>query len=535
MNRLICAVVSLVFATTAVAQWDPPSGQWGKSDPADLRVMTYNIQDKINRTVVKQEGFNAWTAMARIVAAIKPDVLVFQEAGDTGSGVDSVAQLATTVDLFLHGGTDPFEGGQVTAFVQAYAPTFDMPHVFVSTISDGFNRNVILSRFPFIDLNGDSKSMISDFLIVADQYAPGGGGGIRGFAFAEIDLPGDVYAGDLVMGNAHLKAGGSSSDFSRRLVAAQNTAYYIDYLFNGAGTGTPDPNGKIIDSPPATSILGPDTPVVIAGDWNEDEQTDGRRGPAAWLTQAQFAGASDGTDRDRTDSTFDDARDPFTNSRNTRGGSKLDYVAWQDSIASVRRAFIFNAASIGSGTFPPEIEGFPLPLVISSFSDHLPVIADLILPTGQPSPPGSPALLTPADGAQDIPFQPTFTWSQATDADTYDLTIALDASLTQIVHTAQGLTQTSFTVPLGVLDACTTYHWGVTAVNAFGQTPSSPTSFAFSTFTPADLTQDGRLDVLDFFFFVALFGDDDIRADMNGDGVLNVLDFFAFIVQFGTC
>jgi len=383
-------ILALPGAAPAAGQWDPPNGQWGKSDPADLRVMTWNIEDGVCSTADKSEGFNSWTALARIVAAMRPDVLLMQEAGDnsgngTGSGGDSVADLTVAVDLFLHGGIDPFRPGnpQVTSWVQKYAVGYDLPFVFVSSVTDNFNRNVLLSRYPFADLNGDTRSQLSDIpLLLPDLYAPGGNGGIRGFQFAEIDLPDAVYDGDLVLGGAHLKAGSSSSDLAERLRASQNVAYVIDYWFNGAGTGIPDPRNRIQESPPATSILDESTPVVIGGDWNEDEQTNGRRGPADWLTQAQFAGSTDGTDRDRTDATFDSAVHFFTGSRATFGSStKLDYLAWQDSIAVLRRAFVFNTSGTPTGALPPELNGFPFPSGASTTaSDHRPVIADLILP-----------------------------------------------------------------------------------------------------------------------------------------------------------
>lgn len=370
------------------AQWDPANAQWGKSDGRDIRVMTWNVKDGVCSTNSKSEGLNNWTALARIVAALRPDVLLLQEAGDnsgngTGGGVDSVATLTSVLHLFLHGGVDSFLPGSppVTAYVQKYAPTYDLPFIFVSNSSDGFNRNVILSRFPFADLNGDGRSTLNDIhLILGDAYAPGGNGGIRGFPFVELDLPDVDYDGDLVVGGAHLKAGGSSSDLADRLQAAQNVAYWIDYLLNGAGTGVPDPNGKIIDSPQVTSILGPRTPVIIGGDWNEDELTNGRRGPAEWLTAAALSGGSDGTDRDRTDMTYDAAVHVFTGSRATFGSSsKLDYLAWQDSIVELRRAFVFNTSGTPSGALPPELIGFPAPSTASSVaSDHRPVVADFV-------------------------------------------------------------------------------------------------------------------------------------------------------------
>jgi endonuclease/exonuclease/phosphatase family metal-dependent hydrolase len=390
-SRRFSWILGVVLAASAAnAQWNPTGGQWGKTAIEDLRVMTWNIEDGICSSNNKVEGFNDWTGLARIVAAMKPDILILQECGDnsgegTGSGVDSVANLTTTIDRFLHGGTDPFHGNSaVTSWVQKYDASFDLPYVFVSGSNDGFNRNVILSRYPFADLNGDGRSTQSDTpFISADLYAPGGSGGIRGFAFAEIDLPDGTYTGNLVMGCAHLKSGGDASSMSQRITAAENVAYYVDYMWNGGGTATPDPHGKIADNPPATSILASNTPVIMGGDWNEDEQTNGRKGPAEWLTSASTLGGTDGTDRDRSDMLYDDARDVFNNGRSTEGTAKFDYIAWQDSIANLRRAWVFNSANVTPSTaMPPEIVGMPGGQGIASgiAADHRPVIADFILP-----------------------------------------------------------------------------------------------------------------------------------------------------------
>jgi len=385
-------LLALPFAAPALAQWDPPLGQWGEQPSVDLRVMTWNVQDGLCSTNSKVEGLDNWCALARVVAALRPDVLILQETGDnsgngTGSGVDSVPDLEKTVDLFLHGGTDPFQPGQplVTAWVEKYAPSYDLPFEFVSAVTDGFNRNTVLSRYPFADLNGDGHSTLGDIpFLSSSAYATGPHGGIRGFQHVEIDLPDALYAGDLVLGNSHLKAGSGSSQMER-LVAAQNIAYYLDYLYNGAGSGIPDPLGAINDQPPATRILDPYTVIVTGGDWNEDEVQNGSyRGPATWITEAEFPESmpsSDGTDRDRSDSKYDDARDVFTGASSTHGSSKLDYIAWQDSIATLRRAFIFNTLNLPPGAMPPELVGFQNPpLASAQASDHLPVIVDLRLP-----------------------------------------------------------------------------------------------------------------------------------------------------------
>ncbi len=366
------------FIGTAHATWDPSNGDWGKTHPDDLRVMTWNWNSRIYPGANTTDGLYAWAATARIVADMQPDVLLLQEGGD---GTSQAALLATLED-WMHGGAG------IDSYVQKYAPAYDLPYIYVSPNTDSYNRNVILSRYPFADLNGDTWSQRGDIpYILPDEYAPGGTGGIRGFMFTEIDLPDYTYVGDLVAGNAHLKAYGSQSEHNERVAAAKNVAYYIDYLLNGAGTGIPDPHNKIQDSPPATTILDANTPVVIGGDWNEDElysmSNYGEKGPAGWLTQAAVNGGSDGTDRDRSDSTYDSAVEPYTGNRSTQSSSKLDYIAWQDSIATYRRGFIFNSSALASDPdwFPPAVGSSPYPGAMSGIaSDHRPVIVDLILP-----------------------------------------------------------------------------------------------------------------------------------------------------------
>ncbi|GAB4386347.1 MAG: hypothetical protein Kow0022_15040 [Phycisphaerales bacterium] len=382
----------------AHAQWDPNSGLWGKTEPTDIRVMTWNIEDGIVSTSTrKNDGFNDWNALVHIVAALKPDVLMLQEAGDqsgngTGSGADSVGELTTAIDLFLHGGNDPFNGGApVTAYVQLHDPSYDLPYVFVSSITDGFNRNVILSRFPIADINGDGLASFSNFVLLPDAYQTGGNGGIRDFMHAEIDLPDQTYLGDLVVGTCHLKSGGSSSDFSDRLHAAQNITYFIDYFFNGAGTGVADPNSKIVFPSTTPAVLNAWTPVIWGGDLNENEGTNGRKGPAEWFARAETTGGSDGTDRDRSDSVWDAAQHPITGETGTFGSStnKLDYLVYQDSVAPVRRQFIFRSSGTGMTTakLPVPVRNFPVqPLSCSSLaSDHRPVIIDFMLPLVPPN------------------------------------------------------------------------------------------------------------------------------------------------------
>lgn len=384
-------LVVCTLAGLASAQWNPSQGDWGKSDPTDVRVMTWNIEDGIVSTSPrKNTGFTDWNALVHIVAALKPDILVMQEVGDrsgngSGSGVDSVAELTTTLNLFMHGGADPFVGGTVSAYVRLHDAGYDLPYIFVSGSSDGFNRNVIMSRFPIADINGDGQAQFSNFVLIPDAYQNGGNGGIRDFMHAEIDLPDETYAGDMVIGTCHLKSGGDSSDYDDRLRAAKNIAYFIDYFFNGGGTGVCDPNNKIAFPATTPAVLDANTPVIWGGDLNENEATNGRKGPAEWFTQAQSTGGTDGTDRDRTDSTYDSAFHPINGQTGTFSSTnKLDYLNWQDSIAQTRRQFIFYSSGTGMTIpmLPVPVRTFPTqPLACSGVAaDHRPVIVDFIVP-----------------------------------------------------------------------------------------------------------------------------------------------------------
>jgi len=547
MNRtsifIIAAVLFTAMAPTADAQWNPSAGQWLKTDTRDLRVMVWNIHDEVCSSTSKVEGLNGWCATARIIAAMQPDVLVMEETGDntgngTGSGVDSVANLTTTLNLLLHGGTDPFNGNAaVTAWVQKYAAGYDLPYVYVSTIDDGFNRNVILSRYPFADLTGDTKTVIPNFTLLTSSYAPGGTGGIRGFIFAEIDLPAASYGGNLVVGGGHLRSGSASSDLVERLTAGKNIAYFIDAMFNGLGGSTPDPSNVVLDSPVATSILNGLTPVIWGGDFNENEATNGRDGPALWMTRAlnPNPGGTDGTDRDRSDSTYDSSVDPINGNGSTFGSStgsnKLDYVCWQDSIATARRTFTFNSGNYGGAAQPPQLSGFAggAALASSTASDHRPVIGDFILPVPVP---GAFNLLAPADSTLATPLTPTLSWSASTNATTYTLKIADNPGLGTPILTASGLAGTSYVVPVSTLATCSTYYWGVTAVNGSGSTLSTPASFSFVTIFPADFNGDGFVSGDDFDEFVALFEVGDPAADFNGDTFVSGDDFDDFTLHF---
>ncbi len=540
------ALLTLTLAaltTQAAAQWDPANAQWGKTEATDLRVMTWNIEDGICRTADKNLGTGSWAALARIVAAMKPDVLIIQEAGDnagngTGSGVDSEANLNTVVNLFLHGGTDPFLGGSVAQYVQLYAPGYDLPYVFVSSNTDNFNRNVILSRYPFADLNGDNRSVYSNFSVGSNATPiDGGTGGIRGYQFAEIDLPNETYTGNLVIGNGHLKAGGTTDDRNQRLDAAQNIWYFVRYWYNGNGTGNVDPENAVSDIPIATSILDANTPVIMGGDLNEDEETNGRNGPVFWIAYGPTQNDSTtGVDTDGSDGIYDASTEFFSNDPDTQGSSKLDSIIWQDSIATRRRSFIFQSAQVPFASMPPEIANFGFPpanngAVTSTFaSDHFPVIADFILPLGSAPTPGEFNLTAPSDGASKIGTFVNATWQAADDADFYEITVATDPALTNVIYNTSPIPTTNAIV-FG-LNNCTTYYWQVLAHNENGATVSTPSVASFTTVGYGDQNNDGIVTPADFTAWVANFNAMNPTADVNQDGFVTPADFTAWIAAY---
>ena len=544
-QRTIGILTLLLFAPLAIAQWSPGQGDWTKSHASDVRVMTYNIKAGISSMETKTDGPTQWNALAMIVAAVQPDILIIQEGGDNSNiipsaTVDSPQVLANVMDMFINGGVDIYNNNQpVTAYVRRYAPDFEMSYIFVSTISDNFNRNVILSRFPFKDLNATGSALRSDMHPhLPAGWAPGGNGGIRGMQFAEIDLPEAIYAGDIIVGNAHLKAFGDAASRAQRLEAAQNLSSYVQQFFYGDASNVPNPNGWVLTSSPPAIVPCRYTPVIYGGDLNEDEATNNRRGPAEWMRAGAVTGGNDGIDRDGSDGAFDNAVDVFSGNRATFGSStKLDYLIYPDSIVGRRRSFIFNSVTASANNaLPPFFSQFggPPQNISVIASDHRPVVLDAILALAHEGDcrPGSFMLTGPVSGLLVTDPEPVFAWEAAEEAVSYTLTIASDSTFSDILFSKANIRNTSFTLPAGVLDSCGTFAWTVDAENPSGSTGAQQGSESFVIPSPADLTGDGIVDADDFFFFLQLFAAGDPSADFNNDGVIDADDFFEYLGAF---
>ncbi|MFN0278164.1 MAG: M36 family metallopeptidase, partial [Pyrinomonadaceae bacterium] len=87
----------------------------------------------------------------------------------------------------------------------------------------------------------------------------------------------------------------------------------------------------------------------------------------------------------------------------------------------------------------------------------------------------APALSGPANGATAVALRPTFTWAASPGATTYDIDVSTNATFTNIVASATGLTATTWQ-PTTDLGEITQFFWRVRAVNACGTGNHSPSS-----------------------------------------------------------
>ncbi len=93
--------------------------------------------------------------------------------------------------------------------------------------------------------------------------------------------------------------------------------------------------------------------------------------------------------------------------------------------------------------------------------------------------PDAPTLLTPANGASNVGITPSFTWNAAAGGVTYTFELATDAAFTELVDSASGLTEGSYSTDV-TLAASTTYYWRVRSENPCG-TGAFGATFSFTT------------------------------------------------------
>lgn len=152
-------------------------------------------------------------------------------------------------------------------------------------------------------------------------------------------------------------------------------------------------------------------------------------------------------------------------------------------------------------------------------------------------------LSSPANAATGVAVNPSLSWTASSNAATYNVTVATDAGLTNVVASTTGLAGTSWNVTPNLAQG-TTYFWGVRSVNPNGNTASNPASWSFTTLTPppcpGDLDGNGQRNVADLTAFLGTFGkcpgDAGYNAAANidtGDPCINTADLVQFLGTFG--
>ncbi len=101
--------------------------------------------------------------------------------------------------------------------------------------------------------------------------------------------------------------------------------------------------------------------------------------------------------------------------------------------------------------------------------------------------PAAATLLTPANGALNVPATPTFTWNAVPQAASYSIQVATDMGFTNIVASATGLANPTWTTNV-TLNTSTTHYWRVWASNACGTGAYSATWSFTTVAAPGDCT-----------------------------------------------
>lgn len=175
--------------------------------------------------------------------------------------------------------------------------------------------------------------------------------------------------------------------------------------------------------------------------------------------------------------------------------------------------------------------------------------ADGSFTTVPPPAPEAFELISPAEGEEDVPTGPTFTWSESRNAESYVLEVGTDSAFTEPIISqfmyAQNLGgygegMVGYQAADGTLPEGQTLYWRVTASNTWGEQVGAPEVASFMTAPPpgcvADIDGDGDSDVFDFGIFVLNFGHTGVgpsEGDLDGDGAVTVGDFGIFALGFG--
>ena len=154
-------------------------------------------------------------------------------------------------------------------------------------------------------------------------------------------------------------------------------------------------------------------------------------------------------------------------------GTTVDFSNNDDVAPFTSMLTVGNLAATTPGAYNIKISGI-------SESKDFAFFAKLHISDGAP---GSVALISPPNGGDDAPLDPTLSWAPAAQGVEYDLEVAEDADFNDVVYAASTM-ETSHTIETE-LERATQYYWRVRAVNACDAGVFS-TVYNFMTYTDAD-------------------------------------------------
>lgn len=170
------------------------------------------------------------------------------------------------------------------------------------------------------------------------------------------------------------------------------------------------------------------------------------------------------------------------------------------------------------------------------------ITVDVFAAAPPPPPPAAFNLLDPTNDEFVATLLPTLDWSDSSGQDNYLLTIDDNADFSSPIVNNLSVLGSSIQLSPGTVADNTRYYWKVVAVNAFGNTASTPASTSFRVDTtppppcPGDLSGDGLRDTVDLVLFLGSFGQSvppNTQGDLDGNGLVNTVDLTIFLSNFG--
>ncbi|MDP8247247.1 MAG: endonuclease/exonuclease/phosphatase family protein [Candidatus Tritonobacter lacicola] len=319
---------SLLGQSSAYA-FNPSAGDFSKDLDTDVRLLSYNTHMDFISDPSRDDAFN------RILSAIGPDVIVFQEINSSLSE----SSIRSRLDSVL-----------------PYGATWEIHF----GMSDG-RRNVLASRYPLSMTRTDTNPPSSS----------------RGVTIGLVDLPDGAHFKDLYIMGVHLKAMSDPESEAKRQKSCDAIACWM-----GDARDAPEAQHNYIS-------LGSDTPMIVMGDFNFYSEH-----PQPEVTLRTGDIQDNGTygpdvkgDWDITDITDTKPENPYNVDPDTWPSdteypySRIDRFYYTDSASTVANSFILNTLSMNSEQLAAA--GLEQNDTHENYSsDHLPVVMDIRIGIG---------------------------------------------------------------------------------------------------------------------------------------------------------